>query len=455
MPRLRLALAMLPLTACQAGVCTAGELSSALDAAGAGDVVTVGPCEIRGAFTVPAGVTLRGAGALTTLGSIEGGAAVLDLSAGSATRLEALTIAVDHGGYGVRARGARDVVVRELAVTVTRGIALGLRDGSATLVGVQLDGPIDATNAATAPSDPALTGAFGLTALDSTIHLEALRARGFAVGAVTVEGGALEWIDDDDVADVEATLDMGIGLFGVRATLDGVEVSGMLSGFDRPGFAIVAATSSTGAPTELTATGARIATGEGYGVLSDGSDVVLESVTIEELGLVGVHAQAGGSLRATDVVVRGNGGAGLAAIDLREVVLERSTFSEQRTASLTDGGATVRAADGVHVRRTSASAAAIDLVATDVTLIDNARTGLLIDAADTAPGRLALSGVRVGASDPAALGAIAQRAMVPAGWDAGVVREGVTISNDASFVGTIDPVGILMPPTLVARPPAP
>lgn len=443
------------LAGCDPSLCSEGALTRALAEARAGDVVEVGPCEVRGAFTVPAGVLVRGAGPESVLGSVEGGAPVLDLAPGASTRIEALTLAVDHGGYGVRGHAAQQLVVRAVRVEVTRGIALGFRDSEVSIADVDLRGPITAENAATAPREPALTGAFGLTAVGSSLSVAALRARGFAVGAVALEGGELEWLDPDELEDVEATLGAAIGLFGVTAVLDGVEVSGVLAGFDRPGFAIVAAPSSTGAPTDLIARDVRIANGAGYGVLGHGSDIVLEGVTIDGLGLVGAHVQSGGSLRASDVAVRGSGGAGLVALDQDSIVLERSSFSEQRVASLTSGALTVRAADGVHVRRTSASAPAMQLVASDLVLVDNARAGLLLDGADAAPAQLSLLRVRVSASEPSAYGAIAQRTSVAPDWDAEIVREGVAIANDAGFTGMIDPVGILMPPTLVAFPPAP
>ena len=76
MHRLGAALACF-ITACSSGLCSATELERALAAAHDGDSVSVGACEIAGAFVVPNGVTLHGSGAATVLRSIEGGAPVI------------------------------------------------------------------------------------------------------------------------------------------------------------------------------------------------------------------------------------------------------------------------------------------------------------------------------------------------------------------------------------------
>src|SRR5262245_32027885 len=69
----------LVLAGCGNGICSSSELTDALAMAEPGDVVTVGSCEVEGAFVVPAGVTIRGAGISSVLGSVEGGA-VLDVA---------------------------------------------------------------------------------------------------------------------------------------------------------------------------------------------------------------------------------------------------------------------------------------------------------------------------------------------------------------------------------------
>jgi hypothetical protein len=329
-----------------------------------------------------------------------------------------------------------------------------VRDGEAGVLATELVGPIDAESAIAPPSAPSETGAFGVAALDSEISLSAIHAQGFAVAAVVIEGGSVSWDDDDVDLDVEATHGAGVLLVGTNATLRNVELGSMLAGIDSPGLALVATASSSGTPTTLTLEDARIAGGPGYGIFADRSDVVLAGVAVEDLGLVGVQVQ-GGSLAATDLTLRGNGGAGLAALDAARVSIERGTISEQRTVVLpTDFRGVANIGDGIHVRRTSAATDPIHLTLTDVSLSNNERTGLLIDAMDTAPSVLALSGVSVTALGTS-LGALAQRTIVPTDWDAEITRDAVAAVNDGAFTGTIDPVGLVMPPVIVARPPSP
>jgi hypothetical protein len=432
----RLALVVLLAAGCDGAVCSPDALARALDGAAPGDVVEVGACEIAGAFVLPAGVTLRGSSQTSALASVEEGA-VVDVG-GDGARIESLSLRTDHGYYAIRAAGVEDVELSGVDVIVTRGLGMVLRDGTFSLDAVSIDGPVDASMMSP-PIDPALTGTVGLATERSEVAIAGgLSVSGFSVAAVSIDGGNVEWNDDDDAADVQETFGIGVAIRAANVRLEGVELSRTIAGFRSTGFALVVADGAM-----LEADGITISDGDGYGIVSHDSRVILAGSTIEGLGLVGVHAQ-GGSLEATDVVARDNGGAGITALDVDSLVLTRVTASAQRLALISGDMEAVQLADGVHVRRTSAGEAPIDLTATDLVLEDNARAGLLIDGADTEPARLALTAVRA-ASTGGAFGAVVQRTMVAASWDAEVVREGAAIANDALFV-EVDPAGLLMPP---------
>jgi hypothetical protein len=432
------------LIACDGPVCAPDAMASALAGARPGDVVLVGDCEIAGAFTVPAGVTLRGTSDASSLSSIDApNAAVLDVT-GDGARIERLRVRADHGYYAIRAAGVGDLAIQDTEVTVARGLGVLLRDGSFALVSVSIEGPVDpASVGLDPPTDPELTGSLGLAIERSTVAIDGLYVRGFAVAGVVVQDGELTWTDGDEEPDVEGMLGYGVAIFGSTATLDGVGVSGMLSAPGMPGFALVA-----GATTALDARAVHITDGEGYGIYADDSELELADVVIERVVLVGIQAQ-GGSLHATDVTLRDDGGAGLAALDVREISLQRVVASGVRAQLIAGDTEDVTIGDGVHVRRTGASAPPIDLVADILEVRDNTRVGLLIDGADTAPARLELTGVQA-LSSGEALGAVTQRTMIGPEWDDDITRSGAAEANDAIFGGVIDPVGLLMPPIIPA-----
>ncbi len=438
---------------CAGGPCTATELEAALAEAAPGEVVRVGACRITGSFVLPAGVSLEGqSGSVLTSAGPE---PVIDAPAG-AVDVRALRVEVDHGGVGIRARGGAELALRDVTVVVTRGVGVGVDGGALTVEGLTLEGPITEENAAFAPMSSAETATFGLVSRDTgdrAVHLSDVHVRGFAVAGVSIGGGVLTWDGRADGPDVEGCRGVGIALFGTRATLTSVEVAAMFSGVGMPGIAVVAS-ALAGRGTELDASALEAHDGDGYGLFADGSNVALTGARFADLGLMGVRLQ-GGSLGATDLVAERNGGAGLLAVDATSVQIERGRFDGQTEALFVSALGSVRVADGIEIVRDPETIGAppIDLVLTDVSLSANARAGLLVDAADGAITRLALSGVMVSA-DGAAYGAITQRAGVAAGWDAMITRAGAAAANDPAFSGTVDVVGIMMPPGLVATPPS-
>jgi hypothetical protein len=437
------------------GVCGEPELTAALGAAREGDVVEVGDCTVAGAFTLPGGVTLRGAGNGAVLRSVEGGAPVITIGTGSPARVESLTIEVHHGGIGLRAVGTGAPELRGLDVRVERGVAIGLGSlTSATIVDLDLIGPITRANAATAPMTPDLTGTFGLVTRDvAMLSLESVRARGFALAAISIERGRATWVDRDDATDVHETRGVGVALFGAEATLDGLEVGAMLGAPGLPGVAI-GAMDDAGAPSHATAERVTIEGGDGYGFFADASDLVLATVEVRDLVSAGICLQ-GGSLVGSDLVVERNGGAGVLAIDTTSVSIQRASLGAHRQILyVAASGPTASIGDGIHVVRESGAAPPVDLSLVDVEVVDNVRVGLIVDAADTAPARFELTRVLARAEGMEAYGVIAQRAtMLPATWESGVTREGSALANDAS-APMLDIAGIVMPPAAMARAPA-
>lgn len=436
------ALLVLALTGC-GGVCTPDALESALAAAGPGDVVAVGSCRIEGAFVVPDGVALEGDGPASVLASVEGGEPVVRTTTESRVMLRDLRIEVDHGGVGVRAAGGGTLAASGLTVVVTRGLGVGLAGCSAELGPLELTGPVTRENALFTPSDPAETGAYGIVGRDlgtSTVMLHDVHLSGFAVAAATFGGGSITWEGRADGPDVEASRGVGMGFFGSTGILRSIEIVDTLSGPRDVGTDILAMNAG-----DLVIDGLTLIGGEGFGVFAEDTPVRLTSARITNLGLSGVRVQ-GGSLEATDLVARGNGGAGVLAIDTTSVVLTDVELTDQRELPLPSTGVTtVLCGDGVQVVRVPESdGPPLAVTLRRVSLSGNERTGILLDAADGPVGAVEVEAVTVDAPT-GATGAIAQRTALAPTWDGGITRTGGALNDDA-FTGILDPVGIMMPP---------
>ncbi len=437
------------LVGCDTRPCDAGSLTSALASARSGGVVEVGACRIAGAFEIPGGVTLRGTDG-SVLASVDD-RAVLTASAGAT--VQGLEIDVDHGGFGVIGRSG-ELALEDVDVRVTRGIGVGIDASSLTATRVTLDGPITDENADFAPMSAAETGTFGIIGrgltMDHAIVLTDVRVSDFAVAGVSIGGGVLTWQGVESGPDVEGVRGVGIAMFGGFAGLFSVEVASMRSGVGMPGIGVVASPLA-GEDAELLANGLVVESGDGYGLFGDGAAIALEDARFADLGLVGVRLQ-GGLLDATTLVAERNGGAGVLAIDTESVRIEGGRLDAQREALFVTMLGSARIADGLEVVRDSSGAPPLDLEVARVTMSDNARAGLLLDASDGTIGSLRLEDVTVTASG-SGYGAITQRTPVPASWDAMITRAGAAATNDAAFSTPIDVVGIMMPPGLVATPP--
>lgn len=422
---------------------SAAALEAALAAAGPGDVVCVGDHRIEGTFEVPDGVRLTGSGADRSVLASADGEPVVQTTSATMVTIDHLGIDVAHGGVGVRGAGAGTLVLEDVAVTVTRGLGVGLDACSAELTSVTLAGPIDATNASSAGSTPTETGAYGIVgrSLDvRTVTLTDVTVRGFAVAGATFGGGTVVWNGRADGPDVEASRGIGIAFFGSHAELRSVEVRNILSAPTVVGVGVAAIGAGS-----FHADGLSVHGGVGFGLFAQSTAVVLTDASFADLALAGVRIQSG-SLEAHGLTASANGGAGVLAIDTSAVTITDATITDQRRVLLPSGITAVQVGDGIQVVRDALSptAPALSLELTDVVLSGNARTGILLDAADGPVGGVLLQRVSVDAPT-GATGAIAQRAAVPASWDAAVLRTGAAV-DDGSFSGVLDPVGIMMPP---------
>ncbi|MBN8613342.1 MAG: hypothetical protein J0L92_22300 [Deltaproteobacteria bacterium] len=438
------------LTGCDARPCDAAALTNALASARDGETVEVGACRIAGAFTIPDGVTLSGV-AGSVLASVDD-RAVLEASGRAFVR--GLDVEVDHGGFGVIGRG--ELSIEDVEVRVTRGVGIGVEAASLTATRVSLDGPITDENADFAAMSAAETGTFGLVARgltrDHTITLDDVHVSDFAVAGVSIGGGVLTWQGRDSGPDVEGVRGVGLAIFGTIGAVFSLEVAGMRSGVGMPGIGVVASPLA-GEEAQLLADELSVHDGDGYGLFGDGSAISLRDGRFADLGLIGVRVQ-GGLLDAEDLVAERNGGAGVLAIDTESVRIERGRLDAQRESLFVTMLGSARIADGLQVVRDpmSADAPPLDLTLVGVSLSDNARAGLLLDASDGAIATLRIEDVTVSATGTS-LGAITQRASVAAGWDAMITRAGAAAANDAAFSTPIDVVGIMMPPGLIATPP--
>lgn len=427
--------------------CDRGALQAALDAAGPSETVRIGGCAIAGPVVVPSGVTLAGeAGAVITGDGVD--PAVTLRPGPTATVLEGVEVRVPSG-IGVAASGAGAIVVRDLVVDADGGIAVGLREvDDVSIVGLSAAGPVDAANAASlpVPANPGDTATHGVAALDcGTLSASDLDLSGFATAALLVRGGTATIRD----ARIHDTRGVGARFVDSSASLTSSTLSGILTAPGLAGFAVAADGGGSLATASVV-----IRDGAGWGIFHDGSSGDHVDLSVARLEQAAVWSQNGGSLglSGTGTRIEGNGVGGVIAVDVRSLTVTDAVFEGQRLAFVpSGGGGGEMMGDGVHVVRTPAGPPT-DVTLRGVTMTDNARVGLLLDAASLELGALDVEATVEGSGTQ--LGALAQRvSALPVDWDAAIDRRGATAANDPiAEAGTpLDVTGIIMPP---ARPPA-
>ncbi|MBN1771511.1 MAG: hypothetical protein JXB32_09635 [Deltaproteobacteria bacterium] len=444
-------------------VCNADELHQALMDAQDGDaMVLIGAeCVIEGTFEVPAGVSLWGSSG-SVLATPEAGDVrrpVLTLQTGAdTTAVQNLTIR-SSSNYGIVAvgDGSGAVLLKDLLVEATRGVAVGLEGlASVELTNLTLDGSHTATELRRAdPSlaDPGVEATHGLVVVrGGHATIDGLTIRGFAV-----IGGVLI---DDDIAWSTGVLERnglaGLVTHGVTATLTGLELRGLRSPHAFPLDTTFDETRSwTGPPTfgavflgdsVVETVGVSMERGLHFGLAHDGGEATHDGLTVRECGDTGVWAQDVRSLTlqgTTDAraLLEGNHFAGVMlyepdAATITNVDVVGTEYGCHGCGTLDE----VQAGDGIQVvlPKTSLQLSGIDLV-------DNARIGLLLDMGGASMSGVTVMDLEVSATD-VAYGAYAQNATGMEEWDAAVERLGPLAGYDNALDGELLPIGGRLPP---------
>ena len=422
------------------GICDAGELSDALGAASLNDTVTIGECELRGSFTVPAGVTLAGAGTSSRLVA-SGGPAVILTGGREGAVLRDVAISSAES-TAVFAEGGGAVAIYRVRVDASKGIAIRLESvAAASLTDVTLTGPVTAEIAATLPPTPdaAVTATHGLVLVDDAfVVLERVTISGFArFGALAIDS-TVTWTGGG----ASDTLGVGFMAEGGSATLRDTTFCRVFSGLrPTPAYGLVF-TAGASADTQ----GVTLCENEGYGMLQNGG----RAAHVDLVGsanrepAVWVQQSDDFALSGAGSMLDDNALAGIVVVQSTNVSIADAQISGSSLATrIPDVGGVVQVGDGVHLVVDDPAAVTL----TNVMLLNNVRAGLLLDFRTGTPDAMDLSSVTVEGTGTA-LGAIAQdgAGLIPSGtWDRNITRSGATIANDAAFAGRLGVVGAVGP----------
>lgn len=421
--------------------CNAGDLSAALAAALPGDTVEVGSCAVTGAFIVPAGVTLAGAGATRTrLIATTDGVAVTLTPGSQAAAIQDLTIETDGlAAIVATGDGTGAVTIARVTVEATRGIGVGLQDlASATISDLSLSGPVVAESADMLPPDPmpSQTATHGLVLVRvAGGSLANVMAVGFADFGVLIVDSTTDW------AGGGATDNLGTNMmvYGGTATLTDLDLSRSLQGTRLiPPYGGVFASGA-----DVTTERLRVDGGDRYGILQSGAsahhtDLVASGNRDAALW---VQGSTGFGLVGPNSLISDNGFAGVVIVDSSDVTIEDATIEQSQLTTRPFGMTTVDIGDGVQLVRSTDN-----VLISRCNLVNNDRVGVLLDIG-TAPVPVGLFvDVMVGGTGTQ-LGAIAQQnglVVMPGtgGWDMGITRDGPTGASDAARTTPLDTVGV-------------
>lgn len=424
-------------------LCDAASLEAALESAAAGDVVTLGACDIDGSFTVPAGVELRGAGASSsTIHAAEGAAVTLGTGTGT-TRLADLSVTSDGDAAIVaQGTGAGAIELADLQVDATLGIGIGVEDvASLSIDGVEATGPVDPSNAESLepPWVPDEVATVGLAVFRvPTVTVATSSVTGFASAAVVLVESGTSWTGGE----VRQNLGVGLMVSAGTATLSNLAITDTLAGAGLyPAYGAVCARGAS-----LTTSGLSVSNTEGPGVLHDDCDADHTDLTSEDNERAGAWAQNAGTFRLTgsssQIVRNGLAGIWIAAVDAVEIAGVQ-VADTLLVPTIPDGQASpVDMGDGLLIRDTTGS-----VTLTDLTISNNGRAGILIDLGGGSSAGYTFDSVSVdGTGDQ--LGCIGQNGELLEGWAAGVERLGATAVNDAAVVDPLGVTGIVQPQDL-------
>jgi hypothetical protein len=419
------------------GICTSPDLAAALSRARMGDVVTMGSCKITGAFTVPSGVTLKGAGPLASFIAVPAGARGLSLQTLGTTRVEDLAI-LGGGAIGIYSSGdgVGAIAISNVVVTATRGVGIGIeRVASAALTDVKLSGTASDMNVAGLSGDigPADAPTHGIVLSKvGAATLARVESDAFARFGVLAVSSPLTWSTGG------AMHNLGVGLFvqGSTAMLDSIDLSGTLRGtsLDLLGYSAAFTGGSTIATSHLV-----VSNSEGYGLVHDGGSVGMHAdlIAANNHGIA-VFAQHGSTIDVSGAL-SDNGRGGIFAIGAHRVSVHDATIARTHLGIQIDGDRSVMIGDGIQV-----VGGADNVQVKSVTLDENERVGALFDLGGGRITASALSDVHVTTSS-AAFGVIAENGAKTTDWDSGVMRAGGAAANDRTFSGSLDTVRAVGP----------
>lgn len=412
-----------------APTCDPGALRAALASARPGDVVRIGACTVPGPLDVPPDVTLVGSGRAASHVTAGVDGAIRVQGGASRTRVTCLGIDEAAGSAAIRADGPGNVVLDALEVHVERGVGIQALDlATLSVDDVRLEGPVTRDNAADFPSTPTAmeTATVGISiARIENATISGLEVTGFADFAIGVSESSSTW----RATEVHDTLGTAMAVSGGFATIEDAAIHDVLGGARLlPAYGLVIAMEAT-----VGTTGMAIERSEGYGVLQDSSTATHQSLSVIGCGEAGVWAQRSSSFVLDGADLRQNGGAGIALFEVDRARLSGASISgtqmRPRVCELRAG----QVGDGLQMR------AVPDAQISMLTSRDNARVGVLLQVLADGSALPTFTRVAVGGTGMQ-LGAVAVdsrgRVVSPDGWDDGIVREGVTATNDAIAIGT-------------------
>jgi len=434
--------------------CDETAIQDALDKASESDVVRLGACRVTGNLTVPPGITLAGTVEEDGESVVESteGVAIMVSSGAVPGRVEDLTV-VSGGSVGILVEGESGAV--ELARVVIRpakGIGLSVEDiDSVTISDVTIAGPITPENVgsfqwenrdpddehSTMVLDPDIAATHGLVIIgvgqgspadEPGANLSNVAISGFGMfGAVLVNSNT-RWVGGG----VQDTSSTGLMIHGGRASLEAVELRDVFHSGQSP---VPAYCGVIAAEADVGTEGLTISGCARYGILHDNASAVHVNVTAEDNQDVALWAQGCHELEVSgaSTMISGNAHAGIVVreTDIVTIVDAHVESTLERQIRVGETGHAV-VGDGIQLIDIDGS-----VLLGDLTLLNNARVGLLIDTTFE-PETWDLSSIVVEGSG-AQLGAVAQGQGIPSDWDSEIERRGETVSNDES------------PPTLMMK----
>jgi hypothetical protein len=302
--------AVLLLAGCTVGggsLCDADALADALGRAGPGDTVTVGACRIEGAFVVPAGVRLSGAGPGATVLAGRGEQPVIELQPGGVepTALAELTVE-SAGAWGVRAQGPGAASLEAVYVDESRGVAMEFSDLDGLVMrDVELAGAVTSENAFSLGPSPsaAETSTFGLvlSGVRGAV-LDGVWASGFATAGAALVDSEVAW-DDGGVVD---NLGLGLLVDGGAVSLASLELCGTMLGALPVAFDVALIDGVRAWTTDLL-----VCDSEGLGLVQDASSARHERIEVRDNDGPGLWTQGSPRFELIGGTISGNGAAGL------------------------------------------------------------------------------------------------------------------------------------------------